>query len=238
MKNESEYNPRVIVSHASEITAQWGVWAAETRAKLAYKTVRYGDHLREIMDIFEGDAQKPTFVFIHGGYFRTFTKDEFSWVANAFVKLGYPVALINYPLCPEVRVHDIAQSCQKAIVLLGENIVVAGHSAGGYLTAATAKTGLAISGVFDLTPLVETSMNEAIRLTYEEAKAWSLTDKSSLICAVGEDETASFHAQSRNKGHYVSLKGHNHFTIIEDLRDETSELFKLALNLLRNKKPA
>jgi arylformamidase len=238
MKNESEYNPRVLVPHASEITAHWGLWAAETRAQLAYKTVRYGDHPREIMDIFEGEANKPTFVFIHGGYFRTFSKDEFSWVANAFVKLGYPVALINYPLCPEVSVHDIAQSCQKAVALLGENIVVAGHSAGGYLTAATAKTGLAISGVFDLTPLVETSMNEAIRLTPEDALAWSLKEKSSLICAVGELETESFHAQSRNKGEYHSMKGHNHFTIIEDLRDETSELFNLALTLLRNKKPA
>jgi acetyl esterase/lipase len=140
------------------------------------------------VDVFRASRPRGTLVFIHGGYFRSFSKTEFSFVADGFAGTGLSVALINYPLCPEVSLETLVDSVKRSFAhLLREvltpaeraRIVVAGHSAGGYLTAALVATdwtahglpvapfhgAVPISGVFDLGPLVHTSMNEQIRRT-------------------------------------------------------------------------
>ena len=116
---ERELNPRILVPNALDFYSQWPIWAAETRARLPHtRDLAYGDDPREIMDIFHAPEAKGAFAFIHGGYWRAFTKDDHSWVADALVPAGYSVVVINYPLCPQVTVNDIAQSCRRAIARL------------------------------------------------------------------------------------------------------------------------
>jgi hypothetical protein len=51
--------------------------------------VRYGPHARERLDIFPaGEAQAPTLVFFHGGYWQAMDKEVFHFIAAGFRKYG------------------------------------------------------------------------------------------------------------------------------------------------------
>lgn len=222
---ERELNPRVAVPDAVSIYGEWPQWAEATRRARRHEAdLRYGSHPREVFDLFRAEEPKGTVMFIHGGYWRAFSKNDFSWVADGFVDLGYSVAVLNYPLCPDVTLGDIVDSTRRAFATLhGEHlgsaerdrIVVTGHSAGGYLTGLMLATdwtafglptdpiraAVPISGVFELLNLTRTSMNQAIRLTESEALALTLTteppkSRARLTLVVGGDESAEFHRQS------------------------------------------
>ncbi len=265
---EAEYNPRLIVADAATYAPKWTAWAKEARARLApLADRRYGDHVREIMDVFRAPDARGALVFIHGGYWRGFSKQEFSWVAETLVAQGITVAVLNYPLCPEVTVADIVSSCRHAVLSLltthlsaveKDHLVVAGHSAGGYLTAAMTGTdwtsfglaqspfkgGVPISGVFDPTPLINTSINEQARFTKESAAALNLFTHPPrfavpLLPVYGADESAEFHRQSQDIAKLwpavepaVGMTGRNHFSVVEDLREEQSLITKTILRFV------
>jgi arylformamidase len=241
-----QYNPRVSLANAGEFAPRWADMAAKTREKFEFTTYRYGKHLRNTLDFFPAQNATKLFTFIHGGYFRAFSKDEFSWIAEEFVKQNISVAIINYPLCPEVTIERITKDCQKALELLQTlklNMVLAGHSAGGYLTHALselANASMPISGVFNLLPLCKTTMNEQIKISEAQAKLWSIHEKpfTSQIFAVGGDESLEFLRQSEHKAEftnsrYLPLANTNHFTVIQQFQDPQSPLFKAALSLFK-----
>jgi arylformamidase len=96
---------------------------------------------------------------------------------------------------------------------------------------------VAISGVFDPTPLIQTSQNKALDLDEREAAAlspvhWPIPNGSTpggtvLDCIVGADESAEFLRQSRMMADhwaangveacYQALPGLNHFTVLDPL---------------------
>ena len=107
--------------------------------------VRYGSGPKETLDLFlPATPARGTLMFIHGGYWRALDKAEHAFVAPVFVAAGYAVAVINYDLCPQVTVATIVDQCRRAVVWLVHQgpergapapLVIAGHSAGGHLTA-------------------------------------------------------------------------------------------------------
>jgi len=161
--------------------------------------------------------------------------------------------VVGYDLCPIVTIADIIEQIRRACVFLWQRfnrrMLVCGHSAGGHLTAAMVATdwqklwpkapsdlvpaGFAISGVFDLAPLVKTSMNQDFRLDAEEARRispmfWPLPPGRALDAAVGDLESSEFKRQSRTMANtwrntgaetrYAEFPG-NHFTILDALAD-------------------
>src|SRR5581483_6438172 len=70
---------------------------------------------------------------------------QHTFVALPFVRAGATVAVVNYALCPAVTVEDIVRQILQATAWLYRNganfgapagpLYVAGHSAGGHLTA-------------------------------------------------------------------------------------------------------
>ncbi|WP_078486177.1 hypothetical protein [Solemya velesiana gill symbiont] len=109
------------------------------------------------------------------------------------------------------------------------------------------KSGLSISGLFELEPLVHTAINGPLGLDLESARSNSplLMDPATmapLVLAVGGNESEEFHRQSRElmeawgrKGVQTSLlelSGLNHFTMVEQLADPESLLFQQAMKLV------
>ncbi|ABE36522.1 Putative esterase [Paraburkholderia xenovorans LB400] len=160
----------------------------------------YGDGERDRLDYFPAAAtDAPLLVFFHGGYWQRGDKSVYSFVAEPFVAAGISVALVNYTLCPAVRIGDIVTQSQRALTWLWRHAdalgcararwIVSGHSAGGHLAARLMATqwpavgadlppqlldgAILISALFDLEPLCETSINHGLGMGRGEARAAS-----------------------------------------------------------------
>lgn len=259
---EAGYNNRAAVPDHPVVMARWKADAQGARATHPPTALPYGPGEREVMDLFEAGPDAPVAVFIHGGYWQALDRSWFSWIAPAFLKHGVSLAAPSYDLCPDVRLGRIISEMRDAVELIrartGRRPVVFGHSAGGHLAACMLSEGRAsaavsISGLFDLEPLIPTSLNDALRLDAREAAAlspihWPVPNGSTpggtvLDCVVGADETSEFARQSRDmadlwggKGvetRFEALPGLNHFTVLDPLADPDSGLVKRIVGLAK-----
>ena len=194
---EAEYNNRARVPEHAAIFARWEKEAAayrdEARAKSAPSLASPTVHRRgRSLDIFTAKdaADAPLALFIHGGYWRSLEPRIFSHMARGLNARGIDVAVAGYDLCPQVTIGEIIDQMRQAALFLsdrfGKRITVYGHSAGGHLAACMLATdwkaldpkapadlvpaAYAISGVFDLTPLLGVSMNQDLRLDEKQAR--------------------------------------------------------------------
>jgi arylformamidase len=187
----------------------------------------YGIHPRERLDIYPTeDDFAPMVVFIHGGYWRSRSKDQFAYLAPTFTDRGANFAALGYPLAPDVRLSDIVASCRKAIHWLlsypsglrfdPTRVHVVGHSAGAHLAAmmlatdwtkhalpaGTIRSATCVSGLYDLEPLRRVRHLRDLRIDAAEAAALSPVrlkppKGTRLVAAVGGEETAEFHRHTR-----------------------------------------
>ena len=271
---ESAYNPRLVVPQYADHFERWRKKSAAARAVLSgYLDVPYGSHPMERLDIFRAKGQsRALLVFIHGGYWRGLDKSDHSFVAEPFVERGVTVALLNYALAPSVRVQDIVLQVLQGCAWLFRNginfgapagkVFVAGHSAGGHLTAMTlaalwpkfsrdlprkvVQAGLSLSGVYDVAPIMHTpSINVDVGLTAAEAgrvspALMSPATDAPLYTAVGGKEQEGFHHQNkliREKWKSVAkddlaCPDDDHFTILERFATPGSALFRGASKML------
>jgi arylformamidase len=263
MSLEAQYNNRALVPDHPAVMARWRAAAEAARAATPPLQIAYGPGPREGMDLFEAAPDAPVAVFLHGGYWQALDKDWFSGLAPALRAHGVSLAVPAYDLCPDVRLGRILRQVRSAVDAVrartGTRPVVFGHSAGGHMAACMLSEGraaaaVAISGVFDLAPLIPTSLNQALKLDAAEAAAlspihWPVPNGSTpggtvLDCVVGGDESAEFLRQSRmmadlwgTKGvetRYQALPGLNHFTVLDPLFDADSDLVKRIADLTRS----
>jgi arylformamidase len=158
--------------------------------------IPFGEAPSETLDLFPATAPgAPVIVFVHGGYWRSLDKSDFSFVAPAFVAAGATVVVPNYALCPAVTIEDIALQMVKAVAWTWrhaadhgadpQRLAVVGHSAGGHLAAMLLSCrwkqvgddlplqplagALALSGLYDLEPLRHTAFLQTdLRLTPQQ----------------------------------------------------------------------
>jgi len=256
------YNNRARVPDHPAVMQRWRETAEAARAARPPVEIAYGPGPRELMDLFSAGPDAPVAVFLHGGYWQALDKDWFSGIAPAFLAGGVSLAIPSYDLCPDVRLGVILRQVSAAVEAVrartGARPVVFGHSAGGHMSACMLSEGrasaaIAISGVFDLRPLIPTSLNAALDLDEREAAAlspihWPVPNGSTpggtvLDCIVGADESPEFLRQSKMMAdhwaangvetRYEALPGLNHFTVLDPLYDPGSRLVTRITDLAR-----
>jgi arylformamidase len=257
---EVEYNNRARVPENPAIIAGWARDAKAYRVthQSCLKVIPYGPGERHRIDLFSGDGAGPIVVFLHGGYWQALDASYFSHLAGGLNAHGIDVAVPSYDLCPAVSIGDIIgqmRTAARELAKFGRPLVVSGHSAGGHLAACMLATdwraldpslpeGLvtaayAISGLFDLRPLVPTSINNALKLDEVSAKAasplfWKPPSRGMLDAVVGGNESAEYLRQSRIivdawgaagiATSYATIPDANHFTAIAPLADAGSPM--------------
>ena len=216
---------------------------------------------RTAFDLYSSEnASAPCLIFLHGGYWQRNSREVFACVAEGLNTAGWSVAIPGYSLAPLASLTDIVSETGKAIDWLCAHgpehgisgpLVIAGWSAGAQLAALHLghpgiSAGLAISGVYELAPLRDTGLNEALRLSQSEIETLSplrlAPAKKPLTIAYGVDELPALvhdavklfamRETTGAPGKLLPIAGANHFSIISELQRPTGRLVKAAIELL------
>ncbi len=245
------------IAGAADFPPRWQVKAAAFRASLGARArldIPYGTGPRNRFDLFlpEGPS-RGLMMFIHGGYWLAFDRSDFSHLAAGALARGYACAMPSYTLAPQARISqittEIAAALNAAADMASGPITVTGHSAGGHLAARMANADITspasaritacvpISPVAELAPLMDTSMNESLRLDAAECAAESparlpLRPGINAHIWVGAQERPAFLWQARTLSEdwncpWSAAPARHHFDVIDDLEDATSPLMAL-----------
>ena len=193
-----QYNARADIPDHPQIFTRWQEESALVRRTHAgLLDLRFGSADKECLDFYPAyRTGQPLLVFIHGGWWRSLDKSDFTFVMPAYRRAGFNVALTNYTLAPEASIDEITMQQVSALAWLYRNaerlefdrnrIVVAGHAAGGHLAAMMmaahwpahgpdlptdlVKGGVLMSGLYDLEPVCEADfVNVDLKLDPERA---------------------------------------------------------------------
>ena len=200
-----------------------------TRASSAgWRTAAYGEGSDETLDLYFPDAAevlRPIHMFIHGGYWRAFSKADYAFVADAVTADGAIAAIVDYSLMPKARMGQLVVQTRRAANWLAANaaalggdsqrLSASGHSAGGHLAAYLVARGphepdaalppvravALISGLYDLGSISQSFLQPELQLTDEEIARWSPLDArfestAQVDILVGAKETPPFHEQA------------------------------------------
>jgi arylformamidase len=228
---DREYNNSGKVPNAAELIAWYPAESARVRDALpARLDLRYGPNPGETLDVFlpERVGPWPVHVFVHGGYWRSLDKQDFSFVARGLQPAGILVAVINYALVPTVDMDELVRQARASVAWLNRNvaalggdperITVSGHSAGGHLAAMlmstdwgrfaglssdVVKAGCGISGLYDLEPIRLCYLNQTLGLSMEAARRNSPVHcvpatAGRLLLPLGAKEGDEYHRQTES----------------------------------------
>ncbi len=281
---ERGYNNRQAVPDYPQWFDRWARESADVRAAWHPQLdLRFGPGPKETLDLFVPRMPaRGTHLFLHGGYWRSLDKSDHSFVALPYLLHGYAVAVANYDLAPSVSIATIVDQARRALAWVWkhgpaagastERVVVSGHSAGGHLAAMLMATdwraewqgsgvperplhgALSLSGVHDLRPLTQASMNADLKL--DDASAAALSPvlmaprvDAPLLVAVGLDETSEFVRQARllvdawsavphpPRIKYLGVPHTHHFSVLNELANANTPLADATLALLGDRRP-
>ncbi len=267
------YDQRAWAANAQEVISRYATDSLAARREFPPSTARYGSSDAETLDIFAPPHAKklPVMVFIHGGAWRALGKDDASAAAPAFVRNGCLFVALNFANIPAVNLAGMVAQCRAALLWLhahvrefggdAERMFVSGHSSGGHLCgvmlttawqafgapADLLKGGIAMSGMYELFPVLLSSRGSYLTVTPEEAVELSpMRQLAHLACPVivvhGDNESPEFQRQStvfagtlagmgRLAAHLV-LADKNHFEVCEDLNVPGTPLSKAVIGLM------
>ncbi|RYY83012.1 MAG: alpha/beta hydrolase, partial [Comamonadaceae bacterium] len=226
---DAAYDPARVVADVAAERAHFATRSAEARRALPGRFgLPFGPTLAESLDIFPAaQPDAPVFVFIHGGYWRASTAQDYSSVALGLQPLGITTVVLNYALCPQVRLDEIVRQVRAGLAWVLRHIgghggdparvAIGGHSAGGHLGAMALLTdwagdyglpidpftgALLVSGLYDLAPLRYSYLQPLIQLDEALVRQQSPVYRvrpcaTPLLLSWGEAEQSAFAQQSQ-----------------------------------------
>jgi arylformamidase len=255
---DADYDNRLAFAASAE-----AFYGTSTRRSLAFNEANhirqdfaYGDKPRNRMDFVPGNAEAPTLLHIHGGYWQWNAKEDYSFVGQALHALGLNLAFVEHTLAPDATIDGIVDEIRAGLDWLRGNlaelgvknrdIVVSGHSSGGHLCARMKGEAdvigiVAMSGLFDLRPIGQIHVNDVVRMDSGQIQRQSpllntLDSSGFAIVSHGENELTGFQNQSRAYAEAlaaagaeviaVSCAGRDHFDVLYELSDEGGAIYR------------
>jgi arylformamidase len=256
-------NMKAVLARQSEASAK-------LRSALPPRTFSYGMGQDETLDVFIPTTVKgPIHVHIHGGGWRALTKDDVSFPAPVFTNAGAIYIALNFSVIPAVRLPEMVSQAQRAICWLTSNarsfggdpsqIHLSGHSAGAHMSsvllttdwptrfglpADVLKSGMLMSGSYDLEPVMLSIRSSYVKISREEQWALSAVRhvdriRAPITLVYGDKETPEFQRQAihffdvlkkaSKTAQLIRIDGFNHFEVMDAFADSTSGTARIAL---------
>ena len=271
---DHEYNTRAWADDFQETLARHRRQGEAVRARPgALLAMPWGALPRQRLDLLLPDAPRgPMVLYLHGGFwqFRSSGKEGGAFLAPEFLRHGIAYAGVSYELCPEVGMDQMVRQVREAVAWLVqrspglgydiERLTLVGHSAGAHLAVMAAladweRLGVrreiiagvcGVSGIYDLRPLQQTRLNEALRLDADAAARNSplLQARAGLppmILSHGGRESAEFKRQTREFARRCEALGvehqvfeqpaRDHYSVIEDVVAASQPLAQATMRL-------
>ncbi|WP_444942435.1 alpha/beta hydrolase [Microbulbifer sp. ZKSA004] len=292
-KTDEQYNPTLwtrrlptdllLPSHAEFTGSRSSAYRNAIKGGL--QTVNFGEgDLAGSMDVFRSDEvaeDAPVVIYIHGGWWQWFSKEQFSFLAEPFNKEGFAVYMPGYHMAPDwendTPMESIVSQVQWAVASVlkeadekgAPSVYIVGHSAGGQLVALLHQTdwsqfgvpasaqskfkgAFSLAGLFDIRPLVNSFVNDAINMSMESAEKVSPqllepgidTTECPLHLIVPEFDTPEFFRQTKeyqekmlkmdNPCYFKLANNRDHLDLIEKLVDDRDEVLTYMLEHMKS----
>lgn len=252
-ERDAAYDNTAAVQNAAQQLADFEARGAVLLTRVdARLDIRYGPAERQTFDYFCGQEGLPTLLFVHGGYWQMRHKNTFRFVLEGALSKGLHGALVGYTLAPEAGLSRIVEQVRGSVAAVRAQalsaggsgaILLCGWSAGAHLAAMALQcggvtAGLGISGIYDLGPLRQTYLNQALQLTDSEVALLSPLRLPQVhkpfVTAYGTAELPQLQAQSRAfhahrrgaPGTVCTVAGANHFSILDALASPEGALLQ------------
>ncbi|XP_005989153.1 kynurenine formamidase [Latimeria chalumnae] len=261
----------VIEAHVKWVTEGTKVARSITQVMLG---VPYGAGDGDKLDVYlpsHPPAALPLLVYLHGGYWQFFSKEESGFMAPPLVKKGIAVVAVDHDIAPKGNMDSIVSQVRRSVAFVVQQyshisgIYLCGHSAGAHLVAMALATdwkeygvtpdikgAFLVSGIYDLLPIVRTSVNDPLKMNDEIAVRNSpmqlipevkrACESCEIVIALGEHDSPEFRRQSREyyqalqsaglKVHFEDILNTDHFNVIEQLSDEGYRLTQMILKMI------
>lgn len=216
------FDQRTWAKNALEVIARYPRLAKATRERFDNKVnVPYGGQPDEVLDIFPAPRGNGLVqVFVHGGAWKHFTKDDYSFVAESFVPAGVHTVVLNFSKLPSQRLPAVVDQVSRGIAWVHDNaatfggdparVYVSSQSSGSHLAAAALQTGrlaflraaTLVSGPYYLEPVVLSHRAEYVQLAPHEVTALSPGLHAArfpcpVFLAYAENDTDEFRRQTQ-----------------------------------------
>ena len=154
--------------------------------------VYFPSNATDLLPSLDSVQPKAIFVYIHGGYWQYFSRNESAFMAQTMSDEKILTVAVGYPIAPHANIDQMVVCVEQALVkilrwamALSTKVFICGHSAGGHLAATLLLIDwkekydidqhvfggfILVSGVFDLLPLVSTYVNEPLGMDASTAR--------------------------------------------------------------------
>jgi arylformamidase len=261
-ERDANYDNNAAVKNSAALITERNRASETLRAsRNSFLDVPYGDRERTKIDLYPAaDKTAPCLVFLHGGYWQRNSRELFAMLVEGVAAHGWSVAIPGYSLAPDASLTEIVTEISQSLDWLAQNgesygisgsVVLSGWSAGAQLVAMALEhprvtAGLAISGVYDLAPIRDTGLNNALKLTDQEIAALSplrlpaVHKRLDIAYGTAELPALVFDSIQLHEsriaagapGRLFPIEGADHFSILSELRRPDGALVDIARKLV------